>query len=129
MARPNTSLSYSACHAFLSRHYPKTGRCDECGSPAKTHYALIKDRAYSKDRQDYRELCPRCHARYDQGGAQNSQAKLTPAQVSEIRLRYQPGRPGPGLKDGSLRHLAGEYNVSHTVIKEVVQGSCYADHR
>ena len=31
-------------HTFLSKHFPKSGVCDECGAAKRTEYALIKGR-------------------------------------------------------------------------------------
>lgn len=60
---------YGALHTYLRKHYPKSGICDECGQPAdRTEYALIKGRQYTRNREDYRELCKLCHNRYDETG-------------------------------------------------------------
>jgi hypothetical protein len=56
---------YNAVHAYLNRKFPKTGKCDECKRPKRTQYALITGRVYSRNREDYRELCSSCHVRYD----------------------------------------------------------------
>ncbi|MBO0813636.1 MAG: hypothetical protein J2P30_00555 [Actinobacteria bacterium] len=62
-------VSYSGLHRYLRKTYPKTGICEECGKHAsRTDYALIKGRAYSRNREDYRELCHACHMRGDLGG-------------------------------------------------------------
>lgn len=62
------NVGYSGLHKYLRTHYPKTGICDECGKHApRTDYALIKGRTYSRNREDYRELCHACHMRYDLG--------------------------------------------------------------
>ncbi len=57
--------SYFVKHEWLNRHFPKTGRCDQCGAEGKTHYALRHGLEYTRNREDYLELCPRCHVRYD----------------------------------------------------------------
>lgn len=61
-------VGYRALHTYLTKHFPKSGVCDECGKSAKTEYALIKGRQYSRAREDYRELCHKCHAIYDHLG-------------------------------------------------------------
>ena len=120
--------SYSAIHHFLIRNFPKAKICDQCREPAKTQYAVIHGRPYSRKREDYRELCPTCHAKYDQGGERNPQARLTEIQVQEIRRRYRPqegGRPRgipPGPREGSSKALAAEFGVSHTTILRIVRG-------
>jgi hypothetical protein len=57
--------SYGAIHRYLRTHNPKTGICDECGLEKRTEFALIKGRQYSRNREDYRELCKKCHNNYD----------------------------------------------------------------
>lgn len=69
--RPNwkgDNASYRAIHSYLSRHFPKTGICEECGAMKRTSYALIHGREYSRDRDDYREMCHKCHMGYDMAG-------------------------------------------------------------
>ncbi len=59
------AVGYRAVHTYLSKHFPKSGTCDECHEAKRTDYALIKGREYSRNREDYRELCRRCHIVYD----------------------------------------------------------------
>lgn len=59
-------LGYYALHRYLRDHFPKSGVCSECGgSTRRTEWALIRGRSYSRDIQDYRELCRECHMIYD----------------------------------------------------------------
>lgn len=59
---------YQAIHIYLRRNFPKAGACDGCRERKPTDYALIKGRAYTRNRDDYRELCKGCHLRYDDLG-------------------------------------------------------------
>ena len=59
---------YRAIHTYLRKHFPKAGACEECGKEGRTDYALIRGREYSRKREDYRELCRRCHVLYDELG-------------------------------------------------------------
>jgi len=61
-------VGYSGLHRYLRKAYPKTGVCEECGAEGRTDYALIKGRPYSRNREDYLELCHPCHMRYDHTG-------------------------------------------------------------
>jgi len=61
-------VSYSGLHRYLRKHYPKTRICEECGEEKQTDYALIHGREYSRNRENYRELCHACHMRYDHTG-------------------------------------------------------------
>ena len=57
--------SYNAIHAFLRRNFPKTGCCEHCGRNVRTHYAAKDHNNYTRNREDYMELCSRCHLAYD----------------------------------------------------------------
>lgn len=54
------SAAYGTIQAYLNRHYPRAGACENCGRTGQTQYSLIADRLRSRDRGDYRELCRRC---------------------------------------------------------------------
>lgn len=75
-------VGYRAIHTYLSKHFPKTGICDECGEMKRTEYALIKGREYSRNREDYRELCKLCHNRYDQTGGSRWRGVTTARQTA-----------------------------------------------
>jgi hypothetical protein len=115
------SAGYSALHRYLNDHYPKTGICDKCGAAARTEYALIRGREYSRDRSGYRELCPACHRAYDidsrPRGERNRKAKLTEDAVRDIRRRYAAGEP--------RRSLALLYGISLPAIHQVVTGKTW----
>ena len=55
-----------AVHAWLRNHYPKSGRCDKCGAEGRTEFAYLHHPLPpSRDRNDYRELCRKCHVAQD----------------------------------------------------------------
>jgi hypothetical protein len=55
-----------AKHMWLARHHPKTGRCEECDTEGPTQYAFLRHpAAYTRNREDYAELCVLCHRRLD----------------------------------------------------------------
>lgn len=60
-------LSYGAIHSQLSREHPKAGVCEECGKTGgRTEYAFQRHpEPHTTERDDYRELCPRCHKHCD----------------------------------------------------------------
>jgi hypothetical protein len=67
-----------AIHKWLNAQYPKTGVCEECEQQAsRTHYAYKHHpKPYTRNRDDYRELCTSCHKRFDghtaEGGFHNA---------------------------------------------------------
>lgn len=56
-----TEMTYFSLHRRLRRENPKSGICDDCGASGKTEYALLPGKNYSLSRNDYAELCRRCH--------------------------------------------------------------------
>jgi len=60
---------YNNCHAYINRKYGKASKCEnpECEyeNPKRFEWALLKGREYSKDINDYIQLCPSCHRYYD----------------------------------------------------------------
>lgn len=63
-------VGYKNIHEWVKRHKAKTGVCEHCranrgtSSGHATHWANI-DHAYRRDLDDYIELCPSCHKKYD----------------------------------------------------------------
>lgn len=59
--------SYGAIHTWLRKYHPKTEVCEECGTEGKTQYAFTRHpEPHTRERADYRELCPSCHLRLDE---------------------------------------------------------------
>jgi hypothetical protein len=58
-------VSYAALHIWMAKNYPKRGVCEQCGSRVRTQYAVRHSGRYTRDRDDWRELCARCHADFD----------------------------------------------------------------
>lgn len=59
-----TSTNYSAIHVWLNKNYPRAGRCEHCGRATRTEYASI-GHTYTRNRDDWLELCRGCHKRFD----------------------------------------------------------------
>jgi hypothetical protein len=79
--RGNEAL-YRAMHAYVCKYFPKADRCEVCGRLAKTEYALFHGRRASRNRDDYRELCRKCHMVYDLGGKPHTAEHSEKASVS-----------------------------------------------
>jgi hypothetical protein len=60
--------NYRTLHARLCSRFPKKGVCERCQLVKKTYYAKIKGHEYTDNREDYYELCQKCHMNYDRGG-------------------------------------------------------------
>ncbi len=59
-----TEVSYGALHVWVKKHKTKTGTCSECGQTRYTEWANISGE-YTRDLDDYREVCKPCHMRID----------------------------------------------------------------
>lgn len=56
----------AAIHIWLRSHYKKKGKCDFCNKKfERTQFAKKTEANYTRKREDYYELCPKCHAKYD----------------------------------------------------------------
>ena len=73
--RNGSDAAYRSIHNWMERRYPKTGRCEHCGISGATDYAAI-DHAYTRNREDWLELCRACHIILDGSpGAQFQRSK------------------------------------------------------
>jgi hypothetical protein len=108
--RPNwrgDDISYEGLHRYLRDTYPKSGICNECGAHARTEWALLHGHTYSRDIKDYRELCRRCHMRYD------GQLKLLPDVEAAIRVKRGQGCP--------VKQIAAEHGISIRTVWRVIK--------
>ncbi len=55
---------YNAIHAWVNSNFQRSNMCVMCKENKPTQWANI-DHQYSRDRQNWMELCPNCHASYD----------------------------------------------------------------
>lgn len=143
---------YRALHAHLCKYYPKAEVCEGCGKASKTEYSLIHGREYSRNRDDYRELCRKCHMVYDLGGKAPSVEAREKASVSLKRswekrkangTAHEPLRgernPMARLTEPEVREirtkgaagrtrvsLAEEYGVSRALIRKILLGKAWA---
>jgi len=61
------NAGYSAIHKWINAHFGKPVKCICCGLKGKKmHWANI-DHKYSRERDDWVELCAKCHAWFDRG--------------------------------------------------------------
>lgn len=59
--------TYSAFHKWLSRRFGKASKCEfDCANPSHVFdYALIKGKKHEHRRENYMQLCRRCHLSHD----------------------------------------------------------------
>lgn len=85
--------AYANAHQRLARKYGKATRCQnsDCESlnPKRYEWALIHGREYSDNINDYMQLCPSCHRKYDynpnQGKAHSIRMKGRQSSESQLQ--------------------------------------------
>lgn len=61
-------VGYSALHDWLGLHFGKANKCEQCGKTGigkQIQWALIKGMKYERKRENFWQLCARCHVHYD----------------------------------------------------------------
>lgn len=58
------NVGYYALHMWLRREYGNPLKCDECGKTKNIQWAN-KSYKYLRDRDDWMQLCQKCHFAYD----------------------------------------------------------------
>ena len=58
--------SYAAVHIWIKKHWGKPDHCDMCRCENASRYEWSNiDWKYRRVREDWRQLCPSCHRKYD----------------------------------------------------------------
>lgn len=86
---------YGSIHRWIITNYGKAKKCSHCVNPSKKYeWALIKGCKYEYDINNYFELCPSCHRKYDE----------TEARTNKIRKALL-GHTANNIKGVVLKHL------------------------
>ena len=74
-------VGYDALHDWVKRHYGVAVKCEHCGkTEGKFHWAN-RSWKYKRDIDDWMQLCPKCHRKYDRSGGWG----LATAKFPEVR--------------------------------------------
>ncbi len=58
--------NYRHFHDWLRKYYGHASRCEFCDAKGKKYqWALVKGKNYERKRENFMELCPSCHRKYD----------------------------------------------------------------
>lgn len=58
------NVKYKGLHMWVSNNFSKEGVCELCGKSGRTEWSN-KKHTYFRNRGDWQEVCPKCHAKYD----------------------------------------------------------------
>jgi hypothetical protein len=121
---------YQKCHAWIYSHYGKATKCenDNCNFkyPKRYEWALRDGRTYSKNVDDYIQLCTSCHRKYDFSESTrqkyinnttceaHNRAKFKNADVLEIVDLLNNGE--------SITDVSNKFNVSEAAILDIKIG-------
>lgn len=130
MAGGISKIDHSRLHKRLIKKHGNAQRCEseDCKSvnPKRYEWALKKGHQYSDNPDDYLQLCPSCHRKYDyteghkeklkaaKRGDLHNTAKLKNEQVLEIKELILSGL--------SNKEIAERYGVSSTAICNIKTG-------
>ena len=92
---------YTRVHQHLRSHHKKTGVCDFCKEEKRTQNAKKHDREYTRNIEDYHELCYSCHNRYD--CTDEKRAKIS--KINKGRVHMFRRKPVTAMKDGIEMHF------------------------
>ena len=64
--RKEKLTNYSYIHQWNNENHPKTDICENCTKlHCKTEWSLIHGKEHTRGIENYRELCQKCHRKYD----------------------------------------------------------------
>jgi hypothetical protein len=106
---------YHMLHRFLRKTYRKNGVCDKCGFFKETEFSLLHGRLYTKNREDYRELCISCHRKYDR-----PRLKYVSLNDQKLIIERYNSRHLYIRKSDSVKRLAAEFSVPFSHAKTLV---------
>jgi transposase len=125
-----SKTQHTEFHKKLKLKYGNATKCEaiECKSesPKRFEWALKKGNQYSANREDYFQLCPSCHRKYDltdkarenmskrKQGEKHNHAKLTESQVREIVTLVRGGK--------TQKEVAQFYKIHPSNVSDMKRG-------
>ena len=58
-------VGYWGIHDWLKTNYGVAVKCEQCGSEKKVQWAKLENKKYERKRENFWQLCARCHVIYD----------------------------------------------------------------
>ena|SRR3990167_10318964 len=58
-------VGYFGIHDWLQLNFGKANKCEQCGSIKKIQWAKLKGKEYERKRENFWQLCSKCHIIYD----------------------------------------------------------------
>ena len=117
------SSKYFIAHKWIYKNYKKTGVCELCGKYVKTEWSN-KSGDYRQERDDWQELCHKCHSWYDgqpymRGASFRAGAFKVPgiqiigtsSDELEVLLRFKRFATGHSTYVKALSHLMDLANI------------------
>lgn len=130
---------YFRIHNWLNYHHGKATKCENefCKSvnPKRFEWALLKGKDYKKDRNNFIQLCPSCHRKYDFN--EDTRKKMSKSAIGrkfseETRRKLSESGKGknaiPVLQINKYREVVGKFNsVSEAALKTDIMQSAISN--
>ncbi len=58
-------VGYCGIHDWIKTNYGLAQKCEQCGSDKNVHWAKLKGKEYERKRENFWQLCSKCHMDYD----------------------------------------------------------------
>jgi len=112
-----TPYNYSKVHRWLHKNYGKAVRCEnpKCtGTPTKFMWAKKLNKLYEEKRDNFVQLCVKCHLEYDGVGKKVNKGKY-------ITVTYRITEK----QDTKIKRLAKKRNKNQNqILRTIIEESC-----
>lgn len=105
---------YYSIHAWLKLKYGKASFCENVNcknTPKRFEWALKKGCVYDRNRDNFIQLCPSCHRKYDITDATRNKMSKS----AKINGHFVTNNP---MKDDSMQKMASNWMSNRKVSKE-----------
>lgn len=108
-----SNVGYRGAHIRVAKVRGKASFCTRADATCSQTYHWANLTGHYEDVMDYESMCVSHHRRFDCSGESHPNAKLSDAQVREVRARYAQG----GI---TMRALAAQYGISKTGMRNII---------
>jgi len=96
------NIGYGAIHMWLSNNYGQPNTCEMCGlvGDSNINWALLKEKQYERNRENFWRLCDKCHIKYDGIKGKRFIKGQHPSPSTEFKKGCTPSNKGKKFVNG-----------------------------